>query len=304
MMCGSLKNDAGTAVTVGTFDGVHSGHRAVLGYLKEKADRHGLRPMAFTFDRHPLEVVAPLRAPKLIIDAEARDSLIKGCGVDVVRIEFTEEVRRKSAARWMRELKDRYGARLLLVGYDNTFGCDGMSMTTDDFMRMGEEIGLKVEVAPKVPGCSPSAVRRAVETGDMREAARILGRRFSLSGKVVHGREIGRTIGIPTANLSVASHRLLPRGGVYSAVVHTPDGAWKALVNVGSCPTVSGEGTISVEAHLLDFAGNLYGRNIEISFDERLRDEKKFNGIEELREQIMCDIEAVRAKNIAMVRRD
>lgn len=304
MMCESLKNAVGTAVTVGTFDGVHSGHRAVLGYLKEEADRLGLRPLAFTFDRHPLEVVAPSRAPKLIIDAETRDSLIREYGVGVVRMEFTEEVRRKSAARWMRELKDRYDARLLLLGYDNTFGCDGMSMTADDFMRIGEEIGLKVEVAPEVPGCSSSAVRRAVETGDMREAARILGRRFSLSGKVVHGREIGRTIGVPTANLSVDVHRLLPRGGVYSAEVRIDEGIWKALVNVGSCPTVSGEDTISVEAHLLDFSGDLYGRNIEITFDERLRDEKKFNGIEELREQIMCDIEAVRAKNIAMVRRD
>lgn len=292
------------AVTVGTFDGVHRGHRAVLAFLREEAARRGLDPLAVTFDRHPLMTVAPDRAPKMITGADNRDLMIAGCGVGVRRVEFTGEIRRMTAAGWMRELRDRYGARLIVLGYDNRFGCDGATMTDDDLREAGRSLGIEVERGPEVEGCSSSAIRRAVEEGDMESAADMLGRPFSLAGTVVSGRQLGRTIGIPTANLAVGPGMLLPRAGVYAASVMTPDGMRDAVVNVGLCPTVTDGDRVTVEAHLLDYSGDLYGRTIEIFFNSRLRDERKFGSLDELTRQIGLDIETVRRKNLLQHRRD
>ncbi len=292
------------AVTVGTFDGVHRGHRAVLACLREEAGMRGLEPLAVTFDRHPLVTVAPDRAPKMITGAGERDSMIAGCGVSVRRVEFTEDVRRMTAAEWMRELRDRYGARLIVLGYDNRFGCDGATMTDEDLRRAGRSLGLDVMMAPVVEGCSSSAVRRSVAEGDMEAAAGMLGRPFSLSGTGVPGRQLGRTIGVPTANLAFDPGMLLPRAGVYAASVMTPGGMREAVVNVGSCPTVTDGDSVTVEAHLLDYSGDLYGQTISIFFHGRLRDERKFGSLDQLTRQIGLDIEETRRKNLLQHRRD
>lgn len=284
----------GAVVTVGTFDGVHRGHREVLRCVTGEAVRLGLRPVVVTFDRHPLEVVAPDRAPGLIMDADRRDALLREAGVEVHRVEFSEETRRKTAGEWMRELAAEHGARMVVLGYDNTFGSDGRGMTFDDYRRTGESLGIEVRVAPAIKGCSSSAVRHAVKDGDIERAAWILGRPFSLTGTVVKGRQLGRTIGVPTANVAVPSRQLLPAGGVYAAEVTTPDGGkHRAVVNVGKCPTVTDAGTVTVEAHILDYSADLYGRQLTVSFLRRLRDERKFDTLTALREQIARDIEEV-----------
>lgn len=297
--------DVLTAVTVGTFDGVHLGHRMVLASLREEAAKRGLEPLAVTFDRHPLEIVAPERAPGLITGADTRDALLKSCGVMVERVVFNSDVRGMTAGEWMRRLRDMHGARFIMFGYDNTFGCDGASMSATDLMSVAEGLGLEAAVAPTVEGCSSSAVRGAVGRGDMESAMRMLGRPFSLEGTVVHGRHLGRTIGVPTANLRVSPRMLLPLAGVYAAVAETPEGrTLRAVVNVGSCPTVTDGADMSVEAHLLDYSGDLYGRRLTVRFLERLRDERKFTGIEELTACIRRDIERTRSKNLAGCHRD
>lgn len=291
----------GAAVTVGTFDGVHRGHQAVLGMLREESARLGLRPLVVTFDRHPLETVAPERAPGLIMEPDSRDALLCDLGVLVERVEFTEEVRRMTAAEWMRRLVDEYDARLLLLGYDNTFGSDGMVMTPDDFRAEGRRIGLRVEVAPAVAGCSSSAVRMALAAGDTPLAASILGRPFSICGSVVRGRQLGRTIGMPTANIETAPRQLVPAPGVYAARAIVPGsgggtatGVYDAVVNIGTSPTVTDCGVVRVEAHLLGFSGDLYGRDICLEFGARVRDERKFDSLDALRVQIEADIKRVR----------
>lgn len=285
----------GRVVTVGTFDGVHRGHMEVIRTVRALADKFGLRPLVVTFDRHPLEIVAPERAPGLIMDVDARDEILREAGMEVLRVEFTEALRRKTAAEWMRELAEEHGARRVVLGYDNTFGSDGRGMTFDDYRRTGMSLGIEVDLADAVPGCSSSAVRHAVINGDMEKSAWILGRPFTLSGVVAHGREIGRTIGVPTANVVVPDRQLLPAAGVYAASVITPAGVvCPAVVNVGRCPTVTEHGPVTVEAHILDFEGDLYGRNLKLTFLRHLRDERKFSGLDALQRQIARDIEEAR----------
>lgn len=286
----------GTAVTVGTFDGVHRGHQTVLRMLREESARLGLAPLVVTFDRHPLETVAPERAPGLIMDPDSRDALIRGCGVEVERVAFTEDVRRMTAAEWMRRLVGEYGASMLLLGYDNTFGSDGMVMTSDDFRAEGQRIGLRVEVAPAVAGCSSSAVRKALAAGDTMLAASILGRPFSIRGVVGRGRQLGRTIGMPTANVEASPRQLVPAPGVYAARACVPlsgkTAVYDAVVNVGTSPTVTDCGVMRIEAHLLGFSGDLYDREIRIEFGTKIREERKFHSLDDLRAQIEADIRA------------
>lgn len=284
----------GSVVTTGTFDGVHRGHRRVLELVSEISQAEGLEPLVVTFDRHPLETVAPERAPRLLMDPERRDSLLRESGMNVLRMEFGDELRRKTAAEWMRELRDAYDMRVLVLGYDNTFGSDGREMSFEDYRSLGTMLGIRVEVAPAVDGCSSSAARRAVASGDMEKAREILGRPFELTGIVGHGRELGRTIGVPTANLETGQRQLLPLTGVYGAEAVLPDGTLRpAVVNVGDNPTVSGDGATRVEAHLIGYDGNLYGRGLTLRLTRRLRDERRFGSLADLRDQIARDIAAL-----------
>lgn len=291
-----------SAVTVGTFDGVHRGHRAVLATLALRAAEEGLAPLAITFDRHPLEVVAPDRNPGLLCSPDDRDDMISDCGVKPVRLRFNEELRSTTAADWMRQLKDKWNARLLVLGYDNTFGCDGLDMAITDYRRIGSHIGITVEEAPVVGGCSSSAARKAVAGGRMDEAERILGRPFSISGCVEKGQKLGRTIGIPTANISPDPKIVLPAPGVYCAFARLAgkhegkQEKFMAVVNVGAKPTVSEDSKCGIEAHLLGFHGDLYGKNLTVDFQDRLRDTVKFPSLAELKDQIWRDIDLCKQK--------
>lgn len=279
--------------TVGTFDGLHRGHREVLRILTEEARRRGLIPTVMTFDRHPLETVAPDRAPKLLVGIDRRDELLKLEGADVVRLEFNEDIRSLSAKEWMTRLARDFDVAAIVIGYDNTFGSDGVALTIADFRRIGQEVGIEIIEAPTVPGCSSSGARKAVTAGDLQAAYEILGRPFCISGQVEHGKGVGRTIGVPTANLRTDSRQLIPGEGVYAAKALTPFGEYRAVVNIGRAPTITDGGKTTIEAHLLDFKGDLYGQTVDIIFGPRLRDEQKFPSVEELRLRIAADIEAV-----------
>lgn len=286
-----VRTDCRTAAAVGTFDGVHRGHALLLGALREEAAACGLMPLAVTFDRHPLEVVAPERAPRLITPPDVRDRLIARLGVNPLRIVFDSELRSMTAREWMRVLHGRHGVDMLMLGYDNRFGSDGRSLGADDFKRIGADEGIRVLDAPVLPECSSSLVRRALECGDMGEAAALLGRTFFIEGPVTHGREIGRTIGFPTANVEVSPRQLLPTAGVYAAEVVSGDSVHPAVVNIGCRPTVCGNGETTVEAHLPGFSGDLYGKHLRVNLIRRIREERKFADLDSLRRRIALDIE-------------
>lgn len=279
-----------TAAAIGTFDGVHRGHEAVLATLCDIARERGLTPIAVTFDRHPLDLIAPARAPKAITTIERKSRLLLRAGVSPVVLPFDEELRSTTALEWMQRLRRDYGVEAIVVGYDNTFGSDGINLSIADYRRLAKEIGIDIVEAPFVEGTSSSAVRKAVAEGDVARAAKMLGRPYRLSGTVVDGNRLGRTIGFPTANISPDPVLAIPADGVYSALALLSDGTkHPAMVNIGRRPTVRRGDRRTIEAHIIDWQGDLYGSPISLDLVARLRDEKRFNSIEALREQLEED---------------
>lgn len=283
-------------VTIGTFDGVHRGHRLVLDTLKEESAKRGLSPVAITFDRHPLAVIAPQRAPGDLTTPQRKAELIRREGVEPLVLPFTEQLRKMTAYEWLNHIYRKYGVRLLVVGYDNTFGSDGIDLTLADYQAMGEEIGIEVVKAKEEKGVSSSAVRKAIKAGDIAKANSLLGHEAEVEGKVTHGFHVGAEIGFPTANIQPASGTLVPAGGVYaaSAEVLGEDGAvFPAMVNIGSRPTFAGSPLgsdhLTVEAHLIGADEDLYGKTIRLSFLSRLRDERKFTSVSHLQHQLSLD---------------
>lgn len=281
--------------TVGTFDGVHRGHRLVLKTLREEAAREGLEPVVITFDRHPLAVIAPERVPGALSSAEEKARMISEEGVGVHVVPFTEQVRRLTAYEWMRRLHDRLGVKTLIVGYDNTFGSDGLTMTLSDYQSLGEVIGMRVMEAPILDGVSSSAIRKAVKNGNIARANELLGRPYRFEGEVRAGNRLGSKIGFPTANLLPPRGRQLPAEGVYAALATLPDGSqYPAAVNIGKRPTIGDLASPIVEAHIIGYEGDLYGDSLVLDLIDRVRGEVKFDSVEDLRGQLERDVERVR----------
>ncbi|MDE5880930.1 MAG: riboflavin biosynthesis protein RibF [Muribaculaceae bacterium] len=280
---------------IGTFDGVHKGHITVVDKLKEIAAEKDVDPIVITFDNHPLTVIAPERIPSSITTTEKKCELLRGAGVMALVMHFDNEMRETTARDWMRRLRDDYGVVGLVVGYDNTFGSDGVTHSIADYKRIGAELGIEVVEAPFVAGISSSAIRKAIIAGDIDHATSMLGRYYSISGTVVTGNRLGRTIGFPTANLLPHPELTIPANGVYAAIAVLPDGSRRqAIVNIGTRPTVRRGDQRTVEAHIIDFDGDLYGQSISLVFRKRLRNEMKFKSIEALRQQIEKDRDAAK----------
>ena len=285
------------AVTIGTFDGVHRGHRLVLDTLKKEASARGLQPVAITFDRHPLELVAPERAPGNLTSTERKAALIREEGVEALILPFNEQLRSMRAYEWLDYIHRKYDVVLLVAGYDNTFGSDGIDMSIADYRAMGEAIGIDVIAAPEEDGVSSSAVRKAVKAGDIGKAKALLGHLPEIEGKVLPGFHVGSKIGFPTANLQVAQRTAVPAPGVYAAMAYIdnmPAGS-PAMVNIGYRPTFNREG-LAIEAHIIGEEGDLYNRNVRLEFIDRLRDERKFGSVGELTEQLRKDREETLAR--------
>lgn len=298
MICEKNRKHTERAATIGTFDGVHRGHLDVIGQLQQRAAEEGLRPVVVTFDRHPLEVVAPERTPQLLTTAAERLHLLAATGVEVSVYSFTRELMGVTAREWLARLRRELGVTLLLMGHDHTFGCDGKGLALSDFQRIGAEEGVMVERAKALPGVSSSRIRALLAEGDAAEAARLLGRPFSREGEVVHGNALGRTIGVPTANILPAHGLLIPRAGVYAATASIDAGKpLPAIVNIGRRPTVAQAGDITIETHIPDFCGDLYGHHLRIDFQNFIREEMKFDSLGALKTQIARDIESL--KNFA-----
>lgn len=287
-----------SVVTVGTFDGVHRGHIALLDYLKEQAHALGARPVVITFDRHPLQLVAPQRAPGMLMTPDERDRLIRAEGVELFRIPFDERLRSLTAAEWMAEMRQRFHAVTIVMGYDHTFGSDGLKMNLSDYRQIGEKLGINILRGPEIEGVSSSAIRHLIAEGDVEGAAKLLGRRWSLTGRVVPGKQLGRQLGFPTANIALDPSIIRPKHGVYAGTVTMPDTSvarrgeleMPAVINVGVRPSVDKDGAESIEVHIPDWTGNLYGMYLTVTLDRRLRDEQHFPTLDALRAAIATDI--------------
>lgn len=288
-------------VTIGTFDGMHIGHKAVINTLRNEAATHSCSPMIVTFRNHPLSVIAPGRQPAALTSPEDKIKLLEKEKTELLIKDFTMELASLTASQWMNLLHNEFEVEEIVIGYDNTFGSDGRELTREDYVAIGERLGIKIVVAPEIEGVSSSTIRKTVAEGNLPLASSMLGRPYSISGEVIHGNRIGRTIGFPTANLQPdAPNPALPPFGVYLSEVVLPDKSiLPGITNIGLRPTVNKDNDPqrpSIETHILDFTGDLYGRHIEVRLLRKIRDEKKFNSLEELQEQISLDRkEAVRS---------
>lgn len=283
----------GVAVSIGNYDGIHLGHQTVLSDLAERAAAFGGIPRAvLTFDPHPALVMAPERAPRLLTTIEQRIEILEYLGVDIVGVLPFEQVRTMTPETFVCDvLACGLGARVVAVGSNFRFGHDRIG-DIESLRAGGATFGFEVDVVPLLEGDGPvssSGIRAMIAAGAVENARQALGRAFELRGVVVGGDRRGRSIGFPTANVDPPSGMAIPARGVYAARVRVGVHLFPAVVNVGVRPTFDG-GQEFIEAHLLDFEDELYGETIGVLFERRLRDEKKFSGVDELVEQIEHDI--------------
>lgn len=301
VLAGSNSIPAGSgpyAVGIGIFDGVHRGHRTLLGKVLELAKQDGVQSLAYTFHPHPAHLLAPKNAPLLIEPIEMRLERVAGMGFSAALIEpFTRELADMPAETFVHHvLLAKLQARHVVVGADFAFGKDrtgNVSFLED----MGARLGFGVHPVPLLAYAgspvSSTRIRRLVAAGEVRSANDLLGRPFSLSGVVLRGHQRGAKLGFGTANIE-PHNELMPLPGVYAARVSGPVENAPAVVNVGYSPTFN-VGKLRVEAHILDFESRpLYGLTIDVDFIDRLRDERRFNGVEELVDQVKLDIAAAR----------
>jgi riboflavin kinase/FMN adenylyltransferase len=290
---------ASPAVTVGNFDGVHRGHQALARETVARARSVGGTAVVLTFDPHPAHVVAPDRVPPALSTPSQKAELLATLGVDVLAVlPFTRAVASLAPEAFARDvLAGVLGARAVVVGESFRFG-HGQEGDAALLSRLGDALGFAVAAVPPVLDdgrpISSSRVREALAMGDAAGAAALLGRPYFVDGVVVAGDGRGRAIGVPTANLETGG-ALLPARGVYAGPCRLPDGrAPLAVVNVGERPTFGG-GTVTIETHLVGYEGDLYGVRLRQSFAVRLRDEKRFAGVDALVVQIRRDIQRARA---------
>jgi riboflavin kinase/FMN adenylyltransferase len=287
------------AVTVGVFDGVHLGHRHLIDALCARADARGLASAVVTLHPDPVQVLRPDLRVAYVTSLEERVELLRTTGVDAVApLTFTSEVAELSANEFVAMLHETLDMHFLLMGPDHAFG-RGREGTPQRVSQIAEELGFQLEVLPAAlegtsGAVSSTAVRKALANGDMELVASLLGRPHAIRGPVVRGNERGRTIGFPTANIAVTPDRALPAFGVYVTRATASERTYASATNIGINPTFN-DPRPSIETYLLDFEGDLYGRELRVEMLHRIRDEKKFESVEELIEAIDADVETTRA---------
>lgn len=287
-------------LTMGTFDGVHRGHQVIIRRLIAGAHAGNAPAVVLTFEPHPVALLRPEKAPLLLTSADERAALLGELGVDlVITHPFDHEVAALSAREFLVRLQTHLGFTQFWVGYDFAMG-HNREGTLPVLRQFGSELGYTLQVIEPITlggkTISSSQIRNLIAEGNVAEAAERLGRPYRLSGQVVEGAKRGRTIGIPTANLALDAKRAYPARGVYACRAWVNGERVDAVTNIGLRPTFeNGTAQTSVEVHLLDFSGDLYGQELGLEFVGRLRDEQKFSGIEALVAQIQQDIRQARA---------
>lgn len=293
------KKDSGAFITIGSFDGIHLGHQAILHKLVKESHESGNKAIVVTFFPHPAKLFRDVKGPYYLTSPEEKDELLTSLGVDtILTLHFDHSLAKKSAASFIRLLHDQLHFSCLLIGYDFRLG----SNRDGDFhllTELGKELGYCVRaIDPFVQTSqtvSSSIIRDLIQTGDIAAANELLGRPYSLEGIVVHGDGRGKHIGLPTANLSVWDEKLLPKGGIYAAFAYLGGQRYLSAINIGSRPTfykLPAQQTI--EAFILDFDKNIYGQKVRLDIIQHIRSEKKFDSADDLMVQINKDIQQTR----------
>jgi riboflavin kinase/FMN adenylyltransferase len=292
-----VKPQKETLVTIGVFDGIHLGHQRLLTHLRDEARRKNWLSGVVTFKSHPKAVLSSENKLLWLSDLETRISLLRGLGIDVIVVlPFTSELSRLTARRFVQLLKEHLKMRGLIIGPDFALGKDREG-DAEKLRLLGQEIGFSVEVIPPVvldgQVVSSSAIRQALAQGDMKKAEKLFGRLFGLNGQVVSGDRRGRGLGFPTANLKLKPEQALPSDGVYATIAHVGHGLMPSVTSIGVRPTFGG-GKRLVETYIIDYEGELLGQRLTIDLVDKLRDEKRFDAVEELKAQMGRDVEQAR----------
>ena len=282
-------------LTIGVFDGVHRGHQEIIRKLTTGAHADDAPAVVLTFDPHPAAVLSGHEIRSLTLPEERADLLAK-LGVDrVITEQFTRELSAVTAYDFMSRLTRQLGLKHLLIGYDFALG-KGREGNATRLTQIGLELGYTLEVVAALSDesgvISSTEIRKLIEVGNVAEAARLLGHSYSLHGPVIHGDGRGRTIDVPTANISYSQDKMIPAKGIYACWAYLNGKRYQAAINIGTNPTFTPDKqSPNVEAHLLDFHGEIYGEDVRLEFIARLRDELKFDSVEKLLEQIWRDVE-------------
>lgn len=293
-----IKPEHGMALTIGVFDGVHPGHQHLIRSTKAKAEECGLLSGVITFAWHPKALLDPQTELPYLTSVEERVALIRNLGIDhVVVLSFTRELADLRAREFAGLLKQYLRLRALVVGPDFALG-KSREGTADRLRSIGQELGFTVDVVSPIKigdvTISSTAIRQALARGEIRNVTQLLGRRFKLSGTVVHGdHRGGKLLGFPTTNMSVKRNQALPADGTYITLAHVGGKVYRAVTNIGLRPTF-GPGERTIETHILDFCGNVYDQQMSIEFVKRIRGEMKFESLERLRSQIEADVAMAR----------
>ena len=282
-------------VATGFFDGVHVGHRLVIGQLVAAAAARGDESMVITFWPHPRNVLQKeARSLRLLTTLTQKKQMLHELGVDRVEVlSFTKDFSAMTMDEYLRHIMKEYGATAILLGYDNRIGCDAAD--SDQVARMAERLGLEVirtEMVPSEAGFAVSStkIRERLEAGDIKEASKMLGYDYSMHGVVVSGNRLGRTIGFPTANMQLYEPlKLVPGNGVYFVKVNVLDRVFYGMCNIGLRPTVGAGNARTIETNIFGFDEDIYGLDIEVTFISRIREERKFGSLEELKHQLESD---------------
>ena len=287
-----------SVATIGFFDGVHRGHRFLIGQVQREAVRRGLASAVITFPVHPRKVLQADFCPRLLTTSQEKLALLDSAGVDLcILLDFTPHLASLSAREFMEVLRNRYNIRVLVIGYDHRFG-HNRSEGFGDYVRYGGELGMEVLPAeayslPALPDGRPvssSLVRQLLGEGNVALAADCLGYRYFLNGTVVGGRGIGHKLGYPTANLQPDSpDKLIPANGVYAVQVDIAGRRYGGMLNIGVRPTLDNGADRSIEVYIFNFNDNAYGHPMRLSFIRRMRGERKFASLDELKQQLAQD---------------
>lgn len=292
-----------TVATIGSFDGVHKGHVAMINEARSIAQQRALSFTVITFAQHPRLLFKKVDKPFLLTSFDEKMTLLSNCGVErCILLPFDKAMATLSAREFMEQvLCKKLGVKVLAVGYDHRFGCPKHNESFLDYVRYGKEVGIDVvrmhPYSPNGENISSSAVRRMLDVGDVISANRFLGRNYSVCGNVVHGVAIGRSIGFPTANIALCEPmQMLPLDGVYECAVEINGERYLGVMNIGHKPTL-GADERTVEVFIINFSGDIYDCNVRVQFVRRLREEIRFASLEELRRQIEKDVSDVLKNN-------
>jgi len=290
-----------SVVTIGNFDGLHMGHQVLIKKATEYAKSNNISSVVFTFKNHPVNYFKP-NSIKNIITNDDKVRILESMGVDyIINIPFDEYMTKISGLDFVKEiLLDTLGAKKIIVGYDFTFARNKEG-NINLLQELSSKYGFKLEIVNPIKlddiRISSTYIRNLILNGNIENVYKYLGRNYKLSGEVIHAKKLGRTIGFPTANISINKDMIIPKVGIYATKVYVNGEIYYGATNIGYNPTVNGD-RLSIETNILEFNEDIYGKVITIEFLERIRDEKKFNGIEELKKQLQKDTNFVYKKYI------